>query len=99
VPDVKNSHAIIQHSVKDLVWISNERNDVDHGSIGNTLCRRRMLGYVPDNNANSGFKRGGYSVAEPKAVGGYVMKVGNGSIGIFDLHARRKARNAACTCS
>jgi hypothetical protein len=33
-----------------------------------------------------------------KAFGSYLMKVGNGSIGIFDLHARRKARKAACTC-
>ena len=98
MPDVKNSDAILQHTVKKLVRISNKRNDVDAGSIGDRLGRPRMLGNVPYNNANSGFNRGAYDIPESKAVGGYLMKVGDGSIGVFDLHARRKARNAACTC-
>jgi hypothetical protein len=98
MPDVKNLHAIIEHAIKNLIRISNKRNDVDAGPIGDTLSRGRMLGYISDNEPNSGFNRGGNGVPEFEAVGGYLMKVGNGSIGIFDLHARRKARNAACTC-
>jgi hypothetical protein len=65
VPDMKNCHPVIQHAVKNLVRISNERNDVDPGPIGDRLCRRRMLGNVCDNGANSRFNRGGYDV--PKA--------------------------------
>ena len=71
---------------------------MDAGSIGDRLCPSWMRGNVPDNKANSSFNRGGYHIPESKAVGGYFMKVGDGPIGVFDLHAPRKARNAACTC-
>jgi hypothetical protein len=46
---------------------------MDARPTGDRLCRRRMLGNVCDDGANSRFNRGSHDVSEPQAIGGYLV--------------------------
>jgi hypothetical protein len=99
MPNVKNSYPIFEHPVKNLVGISNERNDVHAFPFDDPLCGFGVLGDAGDNPADACFERDGDRVTENEAVAGSFAQVGYRTVRILDLHARRNVRKAASTCS
>lgn len=74
-------------------------DDMDAGSPFNPRCYLRMLGNMSDNLADASFDRRCHGLAVWLAGGGYLEEIGQYSVGVFDLHARRKVANAVSTCA
>jgi hypothetical protein len=98
MPDVENSHPIIENPIKDLVGVAHQRQHMNARAFADALGDLRVFPYLRDDGPDSRLDRGGDGIPEGHAVGRKFMKIGNGAVGIFDLHARRKARKAASTC-
>jgi hypothetical protein len=55
VPDVKNSYAIAQRTIENLVGIANKWSHVHAGSLGHPLCGLRILGDMLDQGSQARF--------------------------------------------
>jgi hypothetical protein len=100
VSNVLNSHSIFENAIENFERIAHKRRNVQTGPLFDLRRDPRFPTNMLYDCTNTSFKRRGDSIAEcAAAIGGYFAKIGDCAIGVFNLHARRKVRNAASTSS
>jgi hypothetical protein len=100
MPNVHNLYPIIENAVKNFEGILDERHHVEAGPLFDLGRAERVSADAIDDGPDAGFKSARNPVAEcAAAVGGNLAKIGDGAVGVLNLHARRNVRNAASTSS